>query len=250
MEKAKLVIREQAALILNGISLRMGLSEVPTLDVKGTLELGGTVESSGIKGIVEIGGTVTGTGHICNEEIIVHSDQTALNVENSLVMLRDAPPYDTGSDALSIGTLTAYGSNDLIFNDSNIGNLVLDDGAWVWSGGYEESCIITLGNISGSGTMVYARGTFTTGTVAGTVKEELLTRKPLIRGGVTYVAGPKGMVALSPQSNGQTEFTIISRLVKMSRKIPEADHRILKTGHRLREVHRRIGVVFPSMVIP
>ena len=212
LEKAKLVIREQAALILNGISLRMGLSEVPTLDVKGTLELGGTVESSGIKGIVEISGTVTGTGHICNEEIIVHSDQTALNVENSLVMLRDAPPYDTGSDALSIGTLTAYGSNDLIFNDSNIGNLVLDDGAWVWSGGYEESCIITLGNISGSGTMVYARGTFTTGTVAGTVKEELLTRKPLIRGGVTYVAGPKGMVAV-PEVTQSGSIPVVNALI-------------------------------------
>ena len=201
-EDAKLVISQQAALIMNMVSQRYAGAVVPTLNVQGELELGGSAAGSSwaYRAIVDLSGTLSGTGTISDAEVFVRSPQETLSVSDSVVRLE--VPAASGTEqapASAIGTLSMDGSNVMSFLECSIGELVLQNGASVRARG---SGPLSIDQISGSGSVDYDTGSFILGSVDGNVSQEFSTPGTFRIGDQSYIAGPDGLVAIPAQSPG------------------------------------------------
>ena len=113
LEQAKLVIQEQASLLLNGIGLRYGGFLAPLLEVSGTLEQNGSVSGSVVT--VDKTGDLTGSGIFTGTRITVNGGRseavTSLNISNTRVLL-------DGSDA-DLGTVMVSGKSSLVYTEAS-----------------------------------------------------------------------------------------------------------------------------------
>ncbi|MBR6207833.1 MAG: hypothetical protein IKQ69_02435 [Oscillospiraceae bacterium] len=210
-QKTKLVISEMASILMKSVRPRTFSFIAPVLDVQGTLELNGSVTGeSWYQSFVVLNSDLSGEGTISKAEVSVNVPQDALTVNDVNLRLNAGTSAGAAADGEdpditpAIGTLTMSDTNVLSFNNSAVGELVLQDGASVDLRRHEGADVLALGQISGSGTVGYDDGSFAVGSVGAGIAQDFGTTGITTCGDVTYISGPDGAVPIPTQTQGGT----------------------------------------------